>query len=53
MHNWLSHYLQTNYILVPDQFGFRKVISTENAAAKLTDSILKPIFKKMHAGGIF
>jgi hypothetical protein len=36
MYNRLSHYLQTNNILVPEQFGFRKGISTENAAFKLT-----------------
>jgi hypothetical protein len=46
MHNSLSHYLQTNNILVPDQFGFRKEISTENAAFKLTDSVLKSVIKK-------
>jgi hypothetical protein len=31
MYNRLSHYLQTN-TLVPEQFGFRKGISTEDAA---------------------
>jgi hypothetical protein len=35
-HNRLSHYLQTNNILLPEQFSFRKGISTENAAFKLT-----------------
>jgi hypothetical protein len=40
-YNWLSHYLQTNNILVSEQFAFRKEISTENAAFKLTDSVLK------------
>jgi hypothetical protein len=40
MHNRLSHYLQTNNTLVPEQFGFRKGISTENTALKLTDSVL-------------
>jgi hypothetical protein len=37
MHNRLNQYLQTNNILVPEQFGFRKGITTENAAFKLTD----------------
>jgi hypothetical protein len=40
MYGRLSHYLQTNNILVPEQFGFRKEISTENAVFKLTDSVL-------------
>jgi hypothetical protein len=41
MYNKLSIYLQTNNILVPEQSGSRKGISTENAAFKLTDSVLK------------
>jgi hypothetical protein len=49
----LSHYLQTNNILVPEQFGFRKGISTETASFKLTDSVLKSHNQKMHVGGIF
>jgi hypothetical protein len=53
MYSRLSHYLQTNNILVPEQFGFRKGISTENAAFKLTDSVLKSLNQKMHVGGIF
>jgi hypothetical protein len=44
--------LQTNNILVPEQFGIRKGISTENAAFKLTGSILKSINQKMHVGRI-
>jgi hypothetical protein len=38
MYSRLIHYLQTNNILVPEQFGFRKGISTEDAAIKLTDN---------------
>jgi hypothetical protein len=53
MHRTLSHYLQTNNILVPEQFRFRKGISTENAAIKLIDNVLKSINQKMHVGGIF
>jgi hypothetical protein len=53
MYNRLSHYLQTNNILVPEQFGFRKGISTENATFNLTDSIFKSINQKIHVGGIF
>jgi hypothetical protein len=53
MYNRLSHYLQTNNIVVPEQFGFRKGISTENAAFRRTDSVLKSLNQKMHVGGIF
>jgi retron-type reverse transcriptase len=54
MYNRLSHYLKTNNnILVPEQFGFRKGMSTENAAFELTDCILKYVNQKMHVGGIF
>jgi hypothetical protein len=53
MHNRLSHYLQINNILVPEQFGFRKGIFTENAAFKLTESVLKSTNHKMIVGGIF
>jgi hypothetical protein len=49
----LSHYLQTNNILVPAHFGFRKGIATENAAFKLRDMVLKSVNQKMHVGGIF
>jgi hypothetical protein len=53
MHNRLSHYLQINNILVPEQSGLRKGISAENAAFKLTDSVLKSLNPKMRVGGIF
>jgi hypothetical protein len=45
--------LQTNNILVPEQFGFRNGTSTESAAFKLTDNVLKSVSQKMHVGGIF
>jgi hypothetical protein len=40
-------------MLIPEQFGFGQGKSTENAAFKLTDSVLKSINHKMHVGGIF
>jgi hypothetical protein len=46
MHNRLSHYFQNNNILVPEQFGFKKGISIENAAFKLADSVLKFLNQK-------
>jgi hypothetical protein len=42
-----------NNILVPEQLGVRQGISTENAAFKLTDSVLKSFYREMRVGGIF
>jgi hypothetical protein len=53
MYNRLSHYMHTNNILVPQHFGFGKSLSTENAAFKLTNIVLKAINQKMHVGVIF
>jgi hypothetical protein len=53
MYNRLSHYIHTNNILVPEQFGFRQGKSRENAAFKLTNSTHKSIKQKKHVGGIF
>jgi hypothetical protein len=53
MHNRLSQHLHANNILVPEQHGFRKGISTENAAVRLTDSVFKSLNQKIHVGGIF
>jgi hypothetical protein len=39
--------------LISKQYGFRKGISTEDAAFRLTDSVLKSIDQKKHVGGIF
>jgi hypothetical protein len=52
MYNRLSHHTQTNNIFVPEQFGFRKGMSTEDTAFKLTDNVLKSINQKMHDGGM-
>jgi hypothetical protein len=41
------------YILVPEQFGFWKGISTENAAFIWTNSVFKSINQKMDIRGIF
>jgi hypothetical protein len=40
-------------MFIPEQFGFRQGKSTENAAFKLTNSVLKSINQKMYVGGIF
>jgi hypothetical protein len=50
VYNRRSHCLRDNNILAPEQFGFRKGISTKNAAFKLTDCILKSLIQKMHVG---
>jgi hypothetical protein len=39
--------------LVSEQYGFREGMSIDNAAYKLTDSILKAWNKQMHVGGMF
>jgi hypothetical protein len=46
MYDRLSHHVHTSNILVPEKFGFRKGVSTEDAALKLTDSLLKSVNKK-------
>jgi len=53
MHSRLSRHLCTNNILVTEQCDFRKGISTEDAAFKLTDSVYKSINQKINFGGIF
>jgi hypothetical protein len=39
--------------LVPEQFSFRKGVSAEDAAFKLTDNVVKSKNQKMHVGEIF
>jgi hypothetical protein len=51
MHSRLNH-LHTKNILVTEQYGFSKGISTENAAFRLTGSVVKHIKHKKHVGGI-
>jgi hypothetical protein len=53
MYNRMSHYLEANNVLVPEQFGVRKGISAENADFKLTDCIQKSLNQKMCVRGIF
>ena len=52
MYNRLIEYLNGNNILNPQQFGFRKGLSTENAVLKLTHEILNAL-KKAMVGSIF
>ena len=53
MYSRLNQHLYTNNILVPEQYAFRKVMSTEDAAFRLTDSVLKALNQKLNVGGIF
>jgi hypothetical protein len=41
MYSRINHHMQCNNIMVPEQYGFRNGISTEDAAFTLTDSVLK------------
>ena len=52
MHIRSNQHLHTNKILATGQYGFRKEISTENAAFRLTDSVFKSINQRMHVGRI-
>jgi hypothetical protein len=53
MYSRLNQHLYTNNILVPERYAFRKGMSTEDAAFRLTDSVLKSLNHKLHVGGIF
>ncbi|PNF23822.1 hypothetical protein B7P43_G15913 [Cryptotermes secundus] len=53
MYSRINQHMHCNNILVPEQYGFRKGVSTEDAAFKLTDNVLKSIDQKRHVGGIF
>jgi len=53
MDSRLSQHLHTNNIMVTEQYGFVKGMSTEDAAFRLTDSVFKSVKQKMHVGGIF
>jgi hypothetical protein len=53
MYSRLSQHMNCNNILVLEKFSFRKCVSTEDAAFKLTDNVLKSINQKIHVGGIF
>jgi len=52
MYHRLNH-LKVNNILAAERYGFRKRLSTENAAYTLTDNKLKAWNSKFHICGIF
>jgi hypothetical protein len=43
VYSGLSQHLHTNNVLVTEQYGFRKGLSSENDAFRLTDSVIKSI----------
>jgi hypothetical protein len=53
IHIRLNHHLHTDIILVTRRYGFRKMISTEDAACRLTDSVFISINPKMHDREMF
>jgi len=53
MDSRLRQHLHTNYIMVTEQYGFVKGISTEDVAFRLTDSYSNLANQKMCVGGIF
>jgi len=52
-YNTIIHHLQVNNILVAEQYGFRRGLSTENAASTLIESTVKAWNSKLKVGGIF
>jgi hypothetical protein len=53
MYSRLSRHMHTNNISIPEQFDLRQGKSTDNAAFKITDSVLKSVNQKMLLGGNF
>jgi hypothetical protein len=53
MYSRLNQHLYTDNILVPEQYDFRKGMSTDDAAFRLTDSVLNSLNQKLHVGGNF
>jgi hypothetical protein len=46
MHSRLSYHVHANNILVTERYGCRKVVSIEDAAFRLTDSVFKSVNEK-------
>ena len=53
VHSRLSHHLNTNNTLVPEQHAFGNGMSTEDATFRLTESVFKSLNQILHIGGIF
>ena len=53
LYNRLIEYLNNNNILNGQQFGFRKILATDDAIFKLTHKILNALNSKAMVGSIF
>ena len=53
LYNRLIDHLNINSLLNPQEFGFRRNLSTDNAIFNLTHEILKALNSKMIVGSIF
>jgi hypothetical protein len=48
-----GHLIHIKNISVPEHFDFRKCISSEDVAIKLTEKMLKSINQNVHVGDVF
>ena len=53
MYNRLNQHLNSNNIIVPEQYGFRKGKNIENAIFSLTNTIANALDKKQVISGLF
>jgi len=53
VHKRLYNFLNSNNLLIPNQYGFRKSHSTDYALIKLYDKIIHSLSNKEHTFGIF
>ena len=53
LHNQMTYYLETNQLIIPNQFGYRRGHSTELASATLVERIHNLMDKKLDTIGIF
>jgi len=53
LYNRLIDHLNNNSLINPQQFGFRKNLSTDNAIFSLTHEILKALNSEMVVGSVF
>jgi hypothetical protein len=52
MYKRVSDFLNSNNVLASEQFGFRKILSTNKALFNFTHEILSALKNKMHVGEI-
>jgi hypothetical protein len=49
----INQNFQSHHVLVPQQYGFQKGLSTDNASYQLKNFIFKSWNKKIYVSGIF